>query len=167
MRSPSELDLVIPVLASWGRGNPCAEADCAGPTEPARLRRLPWIEVTEVSTPLRSPSEGATVDADYTVSRVLRGDVQRGRLRLRTWDDDAQRVSQLLDDGYTVWVAIEEFSEGHPSASVIVAFDDDDRFAAVGYGAAMLTTAPLARAGVIAGADSGRAYIRSLARGTR
>lgn len=168
---PSARRYVIPGSEAWGEGNPCADgASCSGPTTVDQVTRSTWLRVVEIGV-----RAGAGADRQVTadilgepIDRVIGTETEGGRaqeLSLQMWGTDVERVLEPLDDGFEVWVRLCDEALEDRWACTFVAFDEEERFAAMGDGMGTWFTVPMARAAAEAQADTGRAYLLGLITG--
>lgn len=77
-------------------------------------------------------------------------------MRVELWGPDAERVREVLADGFEIWAGVEG-EEGR--AVVFAAFDADGRVAGIGNAAAQYFTIPIAELAADAEAPTGFAYL--------
>ena len=159
--SDREMSYVIPGSASWGPGNPCAESDCGGEISSAYLDTGPWFVVGDVRITGEATEDGNSTPVEIDVTRVIHGDLEETTLERALWSDDLTVLHEVQDLGLEVWAASPcDGMEVHV-VCYLVAIDDTGRFAGLGYGDALLFTAPLAREAAAQDAASGRAFLEA------
>lgn len=158
----TELAYVIPDSESWGSGDPCAEADCGGPVDVGSFADSYWVVVESIALVDGSAGERDVVTIQLTIDRSTRDESMGEAITVRGWGEDVEAAQNALEAGNEVWAAT--LCPGLESDYLchFIAFDNQDRFAGLGYGAALYLTTPLAEGAAAAEAASGREYIEGL-----
>jgi hypothetical protein len=153
---------VIPGSESWGSGDPCAEADCGGPVDVGSLADSSWVVVESIALVDGSAGDRDTVTVELNIDRSARGESMGDAITVRGWGEDVEAAQNALEAGNEVWAAT--LCPGLESDYLchFIAFDNQDRFAGLGYGAALYLTTPLAEGAAAAEAANGREYVEGL-----
>ncbi len=155
---------VIPDSARWATGDPCSE-DCGGEITVDIVQGLSWVVVERVHVPAGTAPDARHIDVAIDFGAVRSGAVSEARIEQRVWGQDVRWVLEAAAEGHEIWVGLEcqLRAESVPClASMFVAFDEQGRFAGLGYGAGRLFTTPLAREAADGGALTGRQFFESI-----
>lgn len=164
--SVEELRYVIPPSGGWGSGSVCGDAaDCSGALEVAGVQRLDWFEIVAVTA--TEPGDGTITVELVTGSTDAAVDGSDKQITVRAWEPDVDAVSSVLDDGYEVWVGVDDDSAldlrgSDGFALVFAGFDTQGRTAGIGFGAAENFTIPIVRSAVSAGEETARSHFVEL-----
>ena len=165
--SSDERSYLIPDSSGWGEGNPCEDADCPGELTVETMHTYCWVEIdsTSWSADAAGTEPGDLVDGFFEVMTVLRGtpdDVVLGQLS----PSMVEPMRQAANAGHRLVLGVECADDPMKETRVFeaIAIDEEGRFAGLGFGAALLTSTPLARAAAADGAPSGESHLRAVLR---
>lgn len=156
-----ELSYVIPNSASWGTGDPCAEADCGGPITADELSASNWIAVAGVRIVEGPDHEGQAITVEMNTKSISTSQPSDPFVG-RAWGEDVRAASDALEEGHEVWASTQCPGLEPDYICHFIAFDEAGRFAGLGYGKALYLTTPLAQMATRSNATSGRSFVESL-----
>lgn len=161
--SDDELVYVIPGSSGWGVGNPCLDADCAGPVTDQSLADAIWVVVGDIDVgDIDDDGASGSISVVVEVGEVLRGELAGQSLELQMWGPDLDSVLDARSSGHQVWAATACDGVEPRYLCYWLAVDDQGRFAGIGYGAATTLTVPLARSAAAGEHPTGRQYLTSV-----
>ena len=165
--SSDERAYLIPNSSDWGEGNPCEDADCPGELTVETMHTYCWVEIdpTSWSADAAGTEPSGLVDGFFEVMMVLRGppdDVVLGQLS----PSMVEPMQQASDAGHRLVLGVGCADDPMKETLVFeaIAIDEEGRFAGLGFGAALLTSTPLARAAAADGAPSGEWHLHAVLR---
>ena len=157
-----ELSYVIPDSGQWAEGNPCAESDCAGAIDSSSLRAASWVVIDGISATDDGTGTEAMIEVVLSGIGPVREPAQRSEVMARAWGQDVAWALEAMAAGHELWAATDCNGLASDLVCHFVAIDDRDRFAGIGFGAALLFTTPLAREAAHGGALNGRQFLEDL-----